>query len=778
MAKYRVTDALGRSFVINGGDTPPTQEQVAQLIAGYDKGTETQTPSLTSGQRALGSLRHDFEDMGYGIKKGLSGVTLGASDWALRKLGITDDDYLARREAEGLGGAVKAAGFGAELGGNMLGAGGALVKGLGKSGLKGLKLASTAGGIEGGIQNSFDNDNLGWNTLGGTLSGAAGGSLSYGAGKLLGKGIVGAKRLMSKPGEDVKLLSKFGKDLGKISGNQQYADDLINSALLDANRRGKSIIEVAEDPIVELAQSLRQQTPEAGFILKNRLDLAKNEQPQAMRNFIDETLGTATRGDSVAAITEKARQEAAPIYRRLENMGDLERLEIANNLRKLSHTPFEPKMGLSAEQYASEVQRQADNLGMGISKGNPDKVNSGVMHFVLDKNGALSNRAPFVGSLEETVMRPDVSFLQGLDKNYVRALKNTNNGKNVLDNVVTRDGLLYTKYPTSYSNIAGKIKNTDTSNLSASPNLTSNTGISPFGEGNISLSKIGKIVNENDVIKDAIKSVKRAYSSLKNLPDTDFRVMNEARSLLSGQTVAPDATLAYQAKTALRELDPILDKVVPDYRIARGIYENAHKFEEASKLSKDIFSNSKNPSDFQYAVDKLGNREKDALAIGVRDDLLGKIGARENESLGFRSILPQNTQDKLKIALGEEKGNKIISQAKDAIRLNQNYNNLLRGSQTAEKLKKGNVGNLAIRLLKNPFGVVGEVSEPVSKVFRDRNNVKLAKLLTNQDLRGLREGLRQYNSIAAPNWIKGDNLSNLAAGLSATAYNNMRNWNR
>lgn len=778
MAKYRVTDALGRSFVINGGDTPPTQEQVAQLIAGYDKGTETQTPSLTSGQRALGSLRHDFEDMGYGIKKGLSGATLGASDWALRKLGITDDDYLARREAEGLGGAVKAAGFGAELGGNMLGAGGALVKGLGKSGLKGLKLASTAGGIEGAVQNSFDNDNLGWNTLGGVGEGLTGGTLGYGLGKLAGKGIEGARRFMYKPGEGTKLLSGLSKNLGRQVGNQQYADELVDTALRDASRQGKSMIEVADDSIVDLAQGLRQQTPEAGFILKNRLDLAKEAQPQAMRNFVNDTLGTVTRGDSVASVVEKAQQEAAPVYQRLEKIGDLERFEIANNLRKLNHTPFEPKTGLSAEQYASEVQRQADNLGMGISKGNPDKVNSGVMHFVLDENGALSNRAPFVGSLEETVMRPDVSFLQGLDKNYVRALKNTNNGKNILDNVVTRDGSLYTKYPTSYGNIAGKIKNTATSNLSASPNLTSNTGISPFGEGNISLSKVGKIVNENDVIKDAIKSVKRAYSSLKGLPDTDFKVLNEARSLLSQQTLSPNTTLAYQAKAALREFDPAIDAVIPDYKLARGIYESAHKFEEASKLSKDVFSNAKNSGDFQHAVSQLGNREKDALAIGLRDDLLTKIGARENESLSFKALLPQNVQDKMRIAIGTDKANAIISEAKKAIRLNQNYNNLLKGSQTAEKTRKGNIGNLAVRLLKNPFGVVGEIAEPVSAAFKNKNNVKLAKLLSDRNVGGLREGLRQYNSITAPAWLQGDNLSNLAAGLSATAYDNMRNWNR
>lgn len=600
--------------------------------------TETKSPSLTPGQKAWNSIKHDLEDMGYGIKKGLSGATFGASDWALRKLGFTDDDYLARREAEGLGGRVKLAGMGAELGGNMLGAGGMLVKGLAKGGglaasrlgqaikykgLENLPLAIATGTIEGGIQNSFDRDSLGWDTVGGAIEGAIGGSLGYGAGKLLGKGIVGAKRLKSKPSEDVRLLSGLRKDLGKVSGNQQYADELIDSALLDATRQGKSIIEVADDSVVDLAQGLRQQTPEAGFLLKNRLDLAKEAQPKAMRNFVNDTLGTASRGDSIAEVTERARQAAQPIYDRLDNMGDLKSYEVA----------FSP-----------------DNT-----------------------------------------------------------------------------------------------------------------------------SKLDALVNENDVIKDAIKSVKRAYSSFKKLPDTDFRVMNEARSLLSEQTLAPNTTLAYQAKAALREFDPILDEVIPDYKIARGIYENAHKFEEASKLSKDVFSNNKNPSDFQNAVSKLSSREKDALAIGLRDDLLSKIGSRENEALGFKGILPQNVQDKMRIAIGTDKADKIINEAKSAIRLNQNYNTLLRGSQTAEKLKKGETAGLVKRLLKNPFGVVGEVVEPISNVFRDKNNVKLAQLLTKQDLGGLREGLRQYNGYTVPYWLDGNNLSNLGAGLSTTTISNTFN---
>ncbi len=130
------------------------------LSRGWTPPASRSARELTPWERVGQGLKHDFEDMAYGAKKGLSGATLGASDWVLRKLGVTDDAYLAEREAEGLGGAVKVAGMAAELGGNMLGAGGALVKGLGKAGLKGLKLASTAGGLEGAIYGLTGSDTL------------------------------------------------------------------------------------------------------------------------------------------------------------------------------------------------------------------------------------------------------------------------------------------------------------------------------------------------------------------------------------------------------------------------------------------------------------------------------------------------------------------------------------------------------------------------------------------------------------------------------------------
>ena len=92
----------------------------------------------------------------------MSGFTFGGSDWLGRRLGMdmSDDAYLSAKDAEGLGNVARAAGFASEFGGNMLGAGGALVKGLKSAGLNGLKLATASGGLEGAAYGATGSDSL------------------------------------------------------------------------------------------------------------------------------------------------------------------------------------------------------------------------------------------------------------------------------------------------------------------------------------------------------------------------------------------------------------------------------------------------------------------------------------------------------------------------------------------------------------------------------------------------------------------------------------------
>lgn len=102
----------------------------------------------------------NLADIGFGAKKALSGLTLGASDWALRKAGITDEDYLKSKEEQGALDAAKTAGLVSEFGGSFFGGAPAIVKQVGKTGLKGLKALATEGGAIGGIYGATNTDKL------------------------------------------------------------------------------------------------------------------------------------------------------------------------------------------------------------------------------------------------------------------------------------------------------------------------------------------------------------------------------------------------------------------------------------------------------------------------------------------------------------------------------------------------------------------------------------------------------------------------------------------
>lgn len=733
--------------------------------------------------RGFGALEiagEGLKGFGQGVVSGLgrvaSGATLGATDWLDRKTGghlaSLDADLQRSAESAGLGGWNKAAKFASELGGNMQGAGGALVKGLSKTGLKGLKLASASGGLEGaayGATGSDSLDELPENMAWGAAFGAALPFAVHGA----GQGFKGLRRVFTSTPPKVKTAVKLEKNIAENIGDKQYAADMLDRALQEAESRGKSIIEVAEAPIVDLAQGIRQKTPRAGYVLQSTLDVAKERQPQELRSFVDNTLGSRTRGASIAEVADKAQREAAPIYERLENLGDLERYEIRSKLDKIApdkYQPFKPQTGLSADEYADIVRQQAEKVGLNIASGNPKLKNSGAMHFVVDEFGKIKNRGPFVSSLADTVNNPGIKVTKGDFTRLARPINNTLTGENMFDFVVQKGDNLYTKMPTNKNYLAGQLKR-PFDNLSVEGNLLSDMGIGPSVSGNLNISKIGDIVNNNSVLKDMVARVKRSHASLKDLTDTDFRVLNEARKALSEQSRNYIDLSGFEARSVLKELDPVLDEIVPDYKLARGIYSDAHKFEDAAGMSKDVFANSKNPSDFAIDVAKLGQREKDALAIGLRDDLLGKIGSRENEALGFKAILPQNVQDKMRVVLGNDRADIIIDEAKQAIRLNQNYNQLLKGSQTAEKQTLRDKSNMLMRILKNPTGIIGEVAAPVERYFTDRNNIKFADLLTNPNVAELRKGLRAYRSSDLPININ----PSLSAGLSSAAFNNLRN---
>ena len=202
---------------------------------------------LASGLRpqgigALDVAKEGLKGFGQGVVSGLGrvagGATLGATDCLDRKTGghlaSLDADLQRSAESSGLGGWNKAAKFASELGGNIQGAGGVLVKGLSKAGLKGLKLASASGGLEGaayGATGSDSMDELPENVAWGAALGAAlPFGLHYGA-----KGAKWAARPVTEKATRYLGKRKLAKQLAKDSDfedvNLGYIDDQLATRL-------------------------------------------------------------------------------------------------------------------------------------------------------------------------------------------------------------------------------------------------------------------------------------------------------------------------------------------------------------------------------------------------------------------------------------------------------------------------------------------------------------------------------------------------------------------
>ena len=246
--KYPVKRDDGREYYVRYNDGKEELEEVSPPeLRPLTEKDKAKALWLASGLRPQGIgaweiAGEGLKGFGQGVVSGLGrvagGATLGATDWLDRKTGghlaSLDADLQRSAESSGLGGWNKAAKFASELGGNIQGAGGALVKGLSKAGLKGLKLASASGGLEGAAYGATGSDsmdelpeNVAWSAA---LGAALPFGLHYGA-----KGAKWAARPVTEKATRYLGKRKLAKQLAKDSDfedvNLGYIDDQLATRL-------------------------------------------------------------------------------------------------------------------------------------------------------------------------------------------------------------------------------------------------------------------------------------------------------------------------------------------------------------------------------------------------------------------------------------------------------------------------------------------------------------------------------------------------------------------
>lgn len=250
----------------------PAEKQA--IWAEYKRRHSPSAPAETPGQKAWNSFKEDVADLTYAPRKALSGATLGASDWALRKLGVGYDDTENRMgEVSPLAkGLTKVGGFGAELGGNIGGLGGGLVKALAGKGLKGLKLGMASGGIEGLATGATSSDTLSElpkNVALGGLIGTGGGMLGEGltylarpfSARSLTKGMKGGLNSVVENPEAVKLLNQGIKQSDDVASEFLFKSRPVARGI---NKDTANMVDSALTSRVDIPEAIRSANEKYG----------------------------------------------------------------------------------------------------------------------------------------------------------------------------------------------------------------------------------------------------------------------------------------------------------------------------------------------------------------------------------------------------------------------------------------------------------------------------------------------------------------------------------
>lgn len=271
-----------------------------------------------------------------------------------------------------------------------------------------------------------------------------------------------------------------------------------------------------------------------------------------------------------------------------------------------------------------------------------------------------------------------------------------------------------------------------------------------------------------DVMNDSLYQAE--YLGQKVSP-TDWRVVDQAnRSINDKISAAVRSGEADKVRLLERQKYNLLnavDDAVPEYKIARGIYEAENKALKAQKIGENsLFDNNTSADKLKRTMKDMTDYEKASLKIGAREKLLNAVEGRENQTLGLKKLNNKQTQNKLKLVLGD-KADDFINYAEDEVQAMRNLNKLTGNSNTSEKQNLRDKVNLLARIFKNPTGVVGEVGEALTSRMDNASNDLLSQMLLEQGGGRLNNAINDYVARAT----RAEQMRRLFAPTSAVLSN-------
>ena len=670
----------------------------------------------------------------------MSGFTFGGSDWLGRRLGMdmSDDAYLSAKDAEGLGNVARAAGFASEFGGNMLGAGGALVKGLKSAGLKGLKLATASGGLEGAAYGATGSDSLADLPENVGLGAAFGAALPVGL-----HGVGKGARYVAKPFSSRLMTAGMTGGLGNVSGSPE-AVKLLKQGI--RNNDG-----VAEAYLNRVRPELRGINNETAGMVDSSLTSRIN---------VPETIAAerARYGDYMAAHGADEVMNFAPTREQLLNYP--------------AESRFNPNKKYTTEKADKVLRKRAERQGLSIYNDDlsyaPNAAGErlGVNHFLS------GDRRPFIRTLNNTMDTPDLKFTQG-DKDYfVKKYTNSETGRDFYDLAFKKGNSLFNKFPKDKPNgIVNQIKNNPTENMSFSGRVSQATGRGTYP---LTSETSNNIPYRSVVVNPELPHISSLYEGLTpfqsgqldralktglsktNMKAGSLESLNKVKQEINEMISKAQATDRPSEVRQLQELKNRFDNAMPE-----GLKEVDAGFARAKRL-EDAFERGThyNPNNVSGTdtITAMAQDEQNAFAQGLfkrinNNSLTGKSLA--DEALKYENtlaqVLPGDVYNRLTQGLNRQ---------------SLRFGRLSELGNTAERRLRTPEGTrfFGREQLESPGSMIGSAADWANNLLRGRAVRRAALDLMNPDFTG-----RPLNN----GWIV-DNPS-LAAGLSATAYNNLRN---
>lgn len=528
--------------------------------------------------------------------------------------------------------------------------------------------------------------------------------------------------------------------------------------------------------MLQAAQAARQQTPEAASLIENRLYKLADERPEVTRRNIGISFGKSNKYETIDDLVESTKAKVAPIYDDLRKIGDLDayalgkkgskelggrlstqkfsniefgrmnpaKLEQLNVIRAANgEPPLTPEMKIPLN-----VVRKLYNKRVVSDKMKPEEVADMVFDTFYNPNNLVdASKYPHIQAVispkekmsnlgfisqnpqnGETVVKS--AYLKENDylKNHFQKMREALEGRGQ-----HQSDLSFNPTQTYFSSVYPSSLGSETESLRQTPRLSDVQSLN-----NKNISTLGRFVKDNDLIQSEIKKIRRnpEFSrEMRNAADTDFSILDQVNQNLS--EAIEDAKRAGHMPTVMRltqqknELLKQMDKIAPQYKQARNLYEAKGKALRAQAIGEDVFNPNVSPELMKRKMKDMDWLEQNTLKIGSTAELIRRLGQAQNEAVALGKMLNDNSLKKLELVYGKPSAKVFKEYAESEVKRNRNTNRVLSGSQTSEKQSLRDKTNLGLSILSNPTGAIGTLLGAGENRILQETNKAIADLLTD-----------------------------------------------